>query len=423
MYGQQSFSPRVTTGWTRGCTFEPAEPLGVTIQKQTTDAGPTVYFGSASWITLRGFRLNGLQRQCGHEGRCPYGYSVISESSGTPSSHISILDNEIDEGMQLGGGSMIMLFKAQHWKISGNVLGPSCCGYAADSSPAGITIGKPTSGPNSCTTEACNVDIDHNVFQYTALRLAIDWPTARWHSSPEPSCRDATRCHVDSIHIGGLRGGSVDYNQFLGDECTGIYLESGGFNGNDNRDVDVIGNTWTHFSDHCDGALYLKCTGAANGCGGTFNIGFNSGNDEMILGTGWAGAEKGTIVNIYGNYTYLFMADASGNNAGCMTGTTGQVTVAYQYNAWLGSMGGGGNTPGPCGATDSTNVRTPGWVNPAGAPGVGLDMQLRSKSGRAIGFVPCASLTIGAGCPIGTDAFGHEWPQGRANAGADQAPA
>ena len=114
------------------------------------------------------------------------------------------------------------------------------------------------------------------------------------------------------------------------------------------------------------------------------------------------------------------MANSSGNNAGCMAGTTGNVTINYRYNAWRGQFGAGGNTPGPCNATDSTAVTSPAWVNPAGAPRSGLDMHLSSKTGRAIDFVPCASLTIGTRCPTGRDVFGNKWPRRKANAGADQ---
>lgn len=421
-YGQQRFASRSTRGWRKGCIFKPETDLGATIQKETPTAGASVEINSAAWITLEDFKLNGLQHSCAREGACAFGYGVISESSRAPSAHIAIIGDTIDRGVQLGGGSMISLYKARDWRIEGNIFGPACCGYAANNSPAAITIGKPQKGTNSCASESCSVDILENIFHYATLRNAADWPSS-FGAAPEPSCKDAARCHVDSIHIGGLIGGDIEYNQFLGADCTGIYLESAGFSGNDNRNINLIGNTWTHFSDHCDGGIYLKCSGRANGCGGTFNVGFNSGNDVMILGTGWTGAEPGTVVNIYGNYTYLFMANRSGNNAGCMAGARRNVTINYAYNAWLGRYGGGGNTPGPCAESDSTNVTTPSWVNPAGAPHVGLDMRLASKEGRAIDFVPCASLTIGGGCPVGTDAFGDVWPRVKANAGADQAGA
>jgi hypothetical protein len=310
---------------------------------------------------------------------------------------------------------MFLLYKPQNWRITGNTFGPSCCGADSVSSPVAITIGKPSTGTNDCSHEGCNVEIDHNVFRYADLRHASDWPSSGWGSAPEPSCTDATHCHLDGLHIGGLIGGQIDFNQFLGDDCEDIYMEGGGYQGNDNRDIDIIGNSWTAISDRCNGGLYVKCAGSGT-CGGTWSIGFNEGNDIMMLGTGWAGAEPGTAVNLYGNYTYLMMADASGNQAGCYGGTHGNVTVRYQYNVWRGQYGGGGNTTGPCDPTD-TVATTPGWVNAAGAPATGLDMHKTGPVGVADDFVPCALLMIGS-CPS-TDSDGDRFGL-LADAGADQ---
>ncbi len=121
-------------------------------------------------------------------------------------------------------------------------------------------------------------------------------------------------------------------------------------------------------------------------------------------------------MNIYGNYTYLMMANSSGNNAGCYSGTHGNVTIEYQYNVWRGSFGGGGNTPGPCDPTD-TVATTPGWVSAVGAPAGGLDMHKTGPAGVADNFVPCALVTIGS-CPA-TDYDGDVFGS-LADAGADQ---
>jgi chitodextrinase len=420
-YGAQAFTSKTTTGWTQPVAFEPEDALGATIETQSSSAA-TISIGGQSWITIDGFNINGYQRQCPADQQsvypgCGNSYEVVGDSTAGTDSHITFENNDIDVGKLNGGGSMFFLFKPQNWQITGNTFGPSCCGADSVDSPVAITIGKPSNGTNDCSHEGCNVEIDHNLLQYADLRHASDWPSSGWGTVPEPSCTDTTHCHLDGIHIGGLIGGQIDFNQFLGDDCEGVYMEGGGYQGNDNRDIDIIGNTWTAFSDHCNGGVYVKCSGTST-CGGTWNIGFNSGNDVMTLGTGWAGAETGTVVNIYGNYTYLNMVNASGNNAGCMAGTIGNVTVNYQYNVWRGPFGSGGNTTGPCDSTD-TDATTPGWVDASGAPNTGLDVHLAGASGTAIDYVPCASLTIGS-CPTGIDVFGNAWPSGAANAGADQ---
>ena len=417
-YGKQAFTSRSTAGWSQGVTFRAENALGATVEAQSS--GTTLSIGTASWITLDGFDLNGYQTQCPKAQQnvypgCGNSYGIVTDSTAGGDSHITIEDSQVDVGKLNGGGSMFFLYKPQNWRITGNTFGPSCCGADSVDSPVAITIGKPSNGANDCAHEGCNVQIDHNVFRYADLRHASDWPTSGWGSAPEPSCTDTIHCHLDALHIGGLIGGQIDSNQFLGDDCEDIYMEGGGYQGNDNRNIDIVGNTWSAVSDHCNGGLYVKCAGSGT-CGGTWNVGFNEGNDLMTLGTGWAGAESGTVVNIYGNYTYLMMANSSGNNAGCMAGTTGNVTINYQYNVWRGLFGGGGNTAGPCAPTD-TVATTPGWVNAVGAPATGLDMHKTGPAGVADDFVPCASLTIGS-CPA-TDYDGDSFGP-FADAGADQ---
>jgi hypothetical protein len=408
VYGGQTLVTRSTSGWGAPVTFRAEHAQGATIE--TTVSGASVNIGGASWITIDGFAINGLQTNCGCGG-----YRAVGDSTAGTDSHITISDNLIDVGKLNGGGSIIGLYKPQNWTITHNTFGPACCGADAPASPVAITIGKPSAGTNDCAHLACNVVIDHNVFQYSDLRHAQDWPSSGWGPVPEGSCTNSTLCHLDGIHIGGLHGGKIDFNQFLGNDCEGIYIEGGGYNGNDDTNIDIVGNSYTAFNDHCNGGIYVKCNGLGT-CGGTWNLGFNEGNDLMTLGTGWTGAEPGTVVNIYGNYTYLNMVGTTGNNVGCMAGTAGNVTVNYQYNVWRGLRGGGGNTPGPCSSTD-TVATTPGWVNAGASPSVGLDMHKTGSPGVADNYVPCALLTIGT-CPT-SDTDGDSF-QPLSDAGADQ---
>ncbi len=293
-YGKQAFTARSTTGWSQGVTFAAENALGATVEAQSS--GTTVSIGTASWITLDGFNLNGYQTQCPTAQQsvypgCGNSYGIVTDSTSGGDSHITIEDSQVDVGKLNGGGSMFFLYKPQNWRITGNTFGPSCCGADSVDSPVAITIGKPSNGANDCSHEGCNVEIDHDVFQYADLRHASDWPSTGWGSAPEPSCTDTTHCHLDGLHIGGLIGGQIEFNQFLGDDCEDIYMEGGGYQGNDNRDIDIVGNSWTALSDHCNGGLYVKCSGSGT-CGGTWNIGFNEGNDIMSSAPGGPGRSR-----------------------------------------------------------------------------------------------------------------------------------
>lgn len=395
-----------TPGWMAGNAASFFD--GTTTGTAVTPTPAIKFTGSASWLKFENLTIK----------TCAVGCTVAQTgvfdcTCGT--SNITFDGNQFNVGTVNEGGALIWGYKPQNWTIINNTFGPTCCGLGTNQSPVGISFGKPSTGTNDCAHEACGLKVNNNLFQYADLRKSTDWPTSGWGSAPTTGCTNFTTCHLDGVHVFGCIGCEFNYNQFLGTDCEGIYIEGGGGQGNDNRDIDIIGNAATAFSDHCNGHIYIKCS--VTNCGGTYNIGFNEGPDLLNISTGatnWAGAEPGTIFNIYGNYSPLEIA-TNGNNAGCLAGTTGNATVNYRYNAWR-SYGAGGNTPGPCDVTDTTG-NTPAWVNSSGSPTVGLDMHKTGSLGVADNFVPCASLSI-ATCPT-LDLFGT--PLGAtADAGAVQ---
>lgn len=409
----QTFSGSRTGGVV---SYQPASSGCVTFSPGLTTSGPTISIGSSDYITMDGFNL---ESACGEASTgCTVtgtggGFNVVRDcqcTSNEPTNDTFTHDN-FDVGKELGGGSIIFLSTAQNWTISNDVFGPACCGEIQVNSPVGITIGKPSAGTNDCAHEACNVAMDNNTFQYATMRLSTLWPTSGpWTQPPgQATCTNGILCHLDSIHIYGCITCEMNYNQFLGTTCTGIFVEGAGGNGSDDQNITIIGNVFTQQADHCDGGIAFKTP-----AGGTNNIGFNSGNDNIQPQITNTNPIAGTIINIYGNYAEkLSLLNASGNSPGVCpyNGTSGNVTVNFQYNQWQSS-----DVPS-CDATDSA-AAGPGWKAAGSAPTYPLDMHLVSTTG--LGTIPCASLTVGPGCPTGTDVYGTTWPAVTVNRGAQQ---
>lgn len=415
-FGAQVFSTRTVMGWTQPILFKPTTDFCAKIYPGSGD-GPTLNIGSADWIEFSGFNLEG---PCGDTPTtCTATHAaVVTDLSGISdlATNITFTNNAINVGVDAIGGPQFNLHAPQNWTITNNTFGPACCGEVLTNSPETIRIGKPAAGTNDCAHEACNIVIDNNLFQYSNLRRTSDWPAGSPWAMPAgmATCSNAN-CHLDAIHVFGCITCDVSYNRFYGVTCTSVFWEGGGGQGNDNRDVTMIGNAFTALNDHCNGAISIK--GAATTIGGTWNIGFNSANDLIHLGV--IGSEAGTVINLYGNYAYYENDNTNNNNAGCAA--QGGETLNYQYNVWLNQFGNGGNTQGPCGVTDGAVATgySPAWAAPNAAPTYPLDMHL-SNTGTATGFVPCSSLSVGPGCPVGSDLFGTTWPTVTANAGADQ---
>ena len=280
---------------------------------------------------------------------------------------------------------------------------PSC------GSPEGIRIGKPSTVAPSCDptpTEACNISIVGNTFQYV-IRNSAYWPSSGWSPVPGVTCSNANGCHEDAIHIWGIDGANISNNILYGDECQGIFIEP--TNNSLNANVTIVGNAISSLNGGCsDKAIYVNANGATSG---TWNIGFNSAPGLLDLGDGFAGDRPGTVFNLYGNFMDLFLSNAAGNAISCTNAPNGNTAINYEYDAWVNAKS--------CSSTDHAGT-APDWVNSAAAPAVGLDMHL-AGGGVATGFVPCRSLIRGS-CPSGVDGFGNPWPSGTANAGADQSP-
>lgn len=405
-YGAQSFSTKATSGWTQPVTFEAANPLGATIQLTGT-SGTTLDLGAADWIEIKGFDI--LSSSTGISG------AAITASSSTTdtSTNVTIADNDINVG-HVDGGPSISLYAEQSWTITGNTIGPevpasiSCspnCG-----SPEGIRIGKPTMAAPSCgaaPTEACDITISNNLIQY-AVRDCSLWPSSGYGSCPGATCANANGCHMDGIHIWGIDGATIEDNRLYGVECQGIFIEP--TNNSLNTNVTIVGNAISSLAGGCsDKAIYINATSQI---AGTWNIGFNSAPGLLDLGDGFGGDQPGTVFNLYGNYMHLYLSDANGNAIPCTTAPNANTTINFEFNSWSNGQA--------CSGTDSANTSTPAWVDASPAPAMGLDMRLASTSGTAFEFVPCALLTVGSGCPAGSDGFGNRWPTVTANAGADQ---
>ena len=373
-YGSQAFTADGSKN--SGTTmFQPASSGCVTVNGSNAAA---ITVGSAGYLTLKGFVINSATPPSSS-------YCGIVDAAGTGSAvsrNVTIDGNQINVGHVLGGCSSILLHAAQNWVIVNNTIGPSCCGADAPGSPVGITIGKPNSAAPDCTTEACNITISDNLFQYI-LDDASYWPSSGWGSAPEATCTNHTLCHLDAIHIWGAQNVNISYNRFYGDQCMDVFVESQ--NNALNANYDIIGNAATALAGQCNGSIAMDVVGP--GWAGTFNVKFNSlaAQANLLFNT----TARATF-NIIGNYGRWFTSNASGAGAGCTGGNPPNISFVYGYNAWTNGV-----------HCDSTDVAaTASWVNPASAPTVGLDMHV---NGAVPGLVPvgvtggCPSSSIGGG--------------------------
>jgi hypothetical protein len=369
-YGSQRFTAdNSKTGGTT--TFQPATPFCVTIAGSNAAA---VDAGAASFLTLRSFVINSATPPSAS-------YCGIVDTSATGSAlsrNVTIDGNRINVGHVLGGCSSILLHAAQNWTIVNNTIGPSCCGADAPASPVGITIGKPNSAAPDCTTEACNITINNNLFQYI-LDDAAYWPSSGFGSAPEAACTNHVLCHLDAVHIWGAQNVTIDYNRFYGDQCMDVFVESQ--NNALNANYDIIGNAATALAGQCNGSLAMDVVGP--GWAGTFNIKFNSlaAQANLTFNT----MARATF-NIVGNYGRWYTANSTGAGAGCTGGNPPNITFLYRYNAWTNGV--------RCDPTDVAAVAA--WINPAAAPAVGLDMHLSGSAGALNGMVP---TSVAGGCP------------------------
>jgi hypothetical protein len=396
----------LTNSKTGNTTIQAESPLCVTVR--ATTPATTISFGAVDYVTIKNMVIN---------SSIVGAYTGISDTGGLSnlSTHVTLDGNQINVGTQLGGTGSILLHAAQDWRIVNNTFGPSCCGELAPGSPVPITVGKPSNAtPADCTTEACNLTITGNVFQY-GLDDASYWPSNGWGPSPGATCTNSTLCHLDSIHIWGVQTATISNNRFYGTQCQDIFIET--TNASLNKDINIIGNTASAIANTCNGFISLNGLGAGNSnWGGTINVGFNESPSQLNMTFQDGAFQPGTVFNVYGNYvaTLRQFKDSVGavHGTDCSFTTGGgppsNVTLRYQYNVW--------RTGPACAASDATGTST-AWVNAAAAPAVGLDMHKTGPAGIADNFVPCASLTIGS-CP--SSDFDGDGYAAVADAGADQ---
>jgi hypothetical protein len=396
-------SQTVTASKAGTTTIQAETPLCATIQSTTTSASLKV--PGADFLTFKDFHIN-----AGTGGAC---CAIADDGSTTnPATNLTFQGNDINVNAISNGTAIVLFHAAQHITLTGNIWGPTCCGLFLNSSPEGLRIGKPGSGDgNSCVNEACFITVSNNTFQYILNNDAY-WPSSGWGSSPSTRCTNASTCHMDSIHMWGVQNVDITNNQFLGDQCQDVFIETSGV-APVNKNINIIGNTGTQIANQCNGFISLNGLGSGNAVwAGTVNVGFNEGAVlNMTLQDG--GFQAGTVLNIYGNYqSKFFQSKAAGGGltaTNCFASPPTNLTIHFQYNVWTSGV--------TCDATDTTG-NTPAWVNNSAAPAVGLDMHKTGGAGTADNFVPCASLTIGNGCPS-TDYDGNAYAA-TADAGADQ---
>jgi hypothetical protein len=376
-YGPQILTALGKTGMTRIASE--------TGRCATIEAGGAraVGFGSgAGYVNLDSLTINGMISG--------------TTTTGVGNNHVTISNSDIDVGKKLDA-SAISFSVGDYLSITGNTIGPSCCGYNAGgtsgNSPVGITIGKPSTATASCTTQICHLSITDNLIQGVVRDCAL-WPTAGFGACPDTNCPNARGCHEDGIHIWGVDGADISRNRLYGVECQGIFLEN--TNNSLQRDVNIIGNAISTVAGGCSNkGIYISASGATdgvtNGFAGTWNIAFNSGSSQLIAANGCGSCWKGTTFNLTGNDMVLFLTNATGNTAAC-TGSAawGPATVNYQYNVW---RTGNGSTNRACGANDV--VAAPPFIKDVSAPATGIDLHL-GATGAADNFVPaaiCAAIT------------------------------
>lgn len=297
--------------------IEPATPYGVTL------TSPTTLGTSVGYVTIRGFVV-----------ASPEGGFLNSDHG--MSRDVTVAGNRINVGKRVDGRPAAILFYSNidGYRIVNNVIGPTCCGSAHQSSPVAITIGK----ANESAPDANHVLIDGNRIQYV-LRNAAYWPTATYGHAPDVSCLVAT-CHMDAIQIWGIQNSTISNNVIDHAEVQGIFIDYAG--GTPNKNVNIVNNSIRVVGG--DAAMNLK------GVSGHWNVAFNSTPNVLVTGYGFPLAAPGTTVTFEANKGMLLVANSTGNNGGCRGGNS-RVTLVYSHNIWL--RGAGGGTPtAACSKTD-----------------------------------------------------------------------
>jgi hypothetical protein len=329
-----------------------------------------------SYITLDSLTINGMTRG--------------TTTTGTGNNHIVISRNDVNVGKKVNGPS-INFFVGDSIAITGNTIGPSCCGFngGRGASPEGIRIGKPSLAPASCTTQVCHLVIDDNTIQNVVRDCAL-WPSIAFGICPDTTCPNASGCHQDGIHIWGVDGGAITRNRVYGVECQAIFIEN--TNASLQRNVSIVNNAVSSVAGGCSNkGIYLSAGGTTDGAtygfAGSWLVAFNSGGGTLIGPNGCGSCWAGTTFQLVGNDMPLFVTDATGNSGGCAT-PWGVSTVSYRYNVWRP-----GGTNLACGPTDT--LASPAFVSQVSAPAFGNDLHL-GATGVADNYVPgavCAAIT------------------------------
>jgi len=327
-------------------------------------------------LTLDSLTINGMTRG--------------TTTTGVGNSHIVMSRNFVNVGKKVNGPS-INFYVGDYISITGNTIGPSCCGFNSGHgvSPEGIRIGKPSLAPATCTTQVCHLVIDNNTIQSVVRDCAL-WPTTAFGACPDTSCPNSVGCHEDGIHIWGVDGGAITRNRVYGVECQAIFLENA--NASLQRNVSIVNNAISSVAGGCGNkGIYLsaggKTDGATYGFAGSWIVAFNSGAGTLIGPNGCGSCWPGTTFQLVGNDMPLFATSGTGNSAGCAT-PWGVSTVAYRYNVWRS-----GATNTACGPNDT--LANPAFVNQVSAPAFGNDLHLGAP-GAADNYVPaavCAAIT------------------------------
>ena len=393
-YSTQSITTVKSSG---NVTFSSETPKCATIE---ANGAVAVSFGNGvGYLTLDNLTVNGR--------------ITSSTTTGIGNNNITISNSDIDVGKKVNG-QPVSYSVGSNLTITGNTIGPSCCGYNGGSgnSPEGIRIGKPNSATASCTTQACDVTITNNLIQYT-VRDCQYWPSSGFGSCPDTTCTNGVGCHMDGIHIWGVDGANISGNRLYGVECQGIFLEN--TNNSLQRDVTIKNNAISSVVGGCGNkGIYLSAGGATdgstNGFAGTWDVAFNSGGSTIIGPNGCGSCQPGTKFNLTGNNMILFATNNTGNGAGCTT-PWGTSTINYTYNVWRP-----GGTNQACGSHDLLANASPAFINEVNPPATGIDLHLAVGS-QAIDYVPSSICS-----PIVTADFENDSrPQGPAcDASADE---
>ena len=375
-----SYAPQTLTTSRKSGTTTFASEAGRCASINANGGAAVTLGNGVSYVTLDSLTVNGLVRG--------------SIATGIGNNHVTVSNNSIDVDQKVDG-PLVQFSVGDYIAITGNVIGPSCCGYNGGNgvTPNGIRIGKPNSAVASCTTQVCHLTITDNLIQYTVRDCAL-WPSGGHGACPDTSCSNAAGCHADGIQIWGVDGATISRNRLYGVECQAIFFEIS--NNSLNRNVAVIGNAISTVAGGCGNkGIYIRASGSTNGStdgfAGAWTIAFNSGGGTLIGPNGCGQCWPSTTFTLVGNAMPLFVTDTAGNNAGCTA--WGPATVTYLYNVW--QLGGTGKA---CGATD-TVAATP-FVSNAFAPATGIDLHLNGAPTPADTFVPAAECAL---APIDID--------------------